>query len=246
MIWTQLDLAGHPADVYAPPGGSLRFGVLFLHPASFMLHPCQALGPAFTRLFDELNLACLCPHGGLSWWADRLCPDFDPGRTAERYLLDSVVPFFAQHWKLGPRAIGLLGIEMGGQGALRLAFKYPDRFPVVSAISPAIEYDRLYGRGSPLDEMYDSKEQCRQDTALLHIHPVQQPPHLFFCAHPADPDWYRGCDRLHEKLSALGVAHTCDLTGPAVRSAEEYEEHMAERAVRFLVAGLEQESRRLL
>src|SRR5262249_19738543 len=133
--------------------------------------------PAFTRLFDALRLACVCPQGQRSWWADRICPEFDPQLTAERYLLDHVLPFFHSRWGFGPRAVGLLGISMGGQGALRLAFKYPARFPVAAAISPAIEYHQLYGQGPPLDEMYDSKEQCRQDTALLHVSPLQFPPH---------------------------------------------------------------------
>src|SRR5438874_8311971 len=59
--------------------------------------------------------------------------------------------------------------------------------------------------GTSLGEMYDSKEQCRQDTALMHIHPSEHPPHVFFAIDPEDADWYRGNDRLHEKLGALGV-----------------------------------------
>ena len=134
---------------------------------------------------------------------------------------------------------------MGGQGALRLAFKHPELFPAVAAISPAIEYHELYGRGTPLDEMYDSKEQCRQDTAIMHVHPTHYPPHLFFCVDPDDP-WYRGSDRLHEKLGALGVPHTPDLSTRAGGHSPEYFHHVADRAVRFVVAGLEQEARRLL
>jgi S-formylglutathione hydrolase FrmB len=94
--------------------------------------------------------------------------------------------------------------------------------------------------------MYDSKEQCRQDTALLHIHPSQYPPHIFWCIDPDDVDWYRGCDRLHEKLSALGIPHEMDMTTRAAGHSWDYFERMAEGAVRFLAAGLEQESRRLL
>src|SRR5258708_16625000 len=58
-------------------------------------------------------------------------------------------------------------------------FPYTTLFrSVVAAIAPAIVYHELYGRGSPLDALYDSKEQCRQDTAVLHIHPSQYPPAL--------------------------------------------------------------------
>jgi S-formylglutathione hydrolase len=240
--WSTETIAGKPADVYDLPERR-RFGILYLHGVGL---ETLIERPAFTRLFDELKLACVCPHGQRCWWGDRVCPEFDPHLSPERYLLESVLPFFAQRWSLGPRAIGLLGISMGGQGALRLAFKRPDLFPAAAAIAPAIDYHELHGRGTPLDAMYDSKEQCRQDTALLHIHPSQYPPHLFFCIDPADTAWYRGNDRLHEKLSALGIPHEADLATRAGGHSWDYFNHMAKRAIRFLHAGLEQESRRLL
>ncbi len=241
--WYSADIAGKPADVYTPPGGRPRFGVLYLHP--FGLETLVG-NTAFTRLFDELRLGCVCPHAGRCWWADRVCRDFDPVLTPERFLLDHVVPYFQTTWGLAPPGIALLGISMGGQAALRLAFKHPRTFPVAAAISSAIEYHELYGLGYAIDDMYDSKEQCRQDTALLHVHPAHYPPHLFFAIDPTDIDWYRGNDRLHEKLAALGIPHEYDLTTRAGGHSWQYFNALADRAVRFLTAALEQESRRLL
>src|SRR5262249_50732542 len=103
-----------------------------------------------------------------------------------------------------------------------------------------------YGEGTPLDEMYDSREQCRQDTAVLHVDPTQYPRHIFFCIDPGDTNWLRGNDRLHEKLAALGVPHTTDFTTRAGGHSWDYFNHMAGPVERFVVAGLEQESRRLL
>jgi S-formylglutathione hydrolase len=242
--WQRLEIGGKPADVYEPPGVSApRFGVLFLHAVGLETLVDNA---TFSRLFERFKFACVSPHGGRCWWADKVCPEFDPVVTAEKHLLQHVVPFFRERWHLTPRSIGLLGISMGGQGALRLAFKHPELFPVAAAISPAIEYQELYGDGTPIDVMYDSKEQCRQDTALMHVPPFHPPPHLFFCIDPGDLRWYRGNDRLHEKLNALGVAHTCDLITQAGGHSWQYFDHMAEPALQFLYTGLEQESRRLL
>ena len=242
--WTEAPIAGKQVDVYEPPAARrARFAVLYLHGSG--LETLRG-NPTFTRLFDEHGLACVCPHGQRCWWADRICAEFDRGLTPERFLLDRVVPSIQEHWGLAPPAIGLLGVSMGGQGALRLAFKHPRRFPVAAAISPALDYHERYGEGSPLDAMYDSKEQCRQDTALMHVHPYEVPPHLFFCIDPDDERWQRGNDRLHEKLNALGIPHTADLTSRAGGHSWDYFNHMAGPAVRFLVAGLEHESRRLL
>ncbi|HWG44165.1 MAG TPA: alpha/beta hydrolase-fold protein [Gemmataceae bacterium] len=242
--WSRLDIGGKPADVYdLAESVKPRFGILHLHGAGLETLTDR---PAFTRLFDELRLVCVCPHGQRSWWGDRVCVAFDPQMTPERYLLQSVVPFFAERWGITPRGIGIQGISMGGQGALRLAFKYPHVFPVVAGIAAAIEYHELYGQGTPIDDMYDSKEQCRQDTAPMHIHPSKYPPHIFFAIDPTDAAWFRGNDRLHEKLSALGVPHEIDLTTRAGGHSWDYFNRMAERVVRFVHHGLEHESRRLL
>ena len=244
--WTLADVAGKPADTYDPAGPARpRFGVLYLH--GYGLETLR--GPhadAYTRLFDELHLACVCPHGQHSWWGDRVCPEFDATLTPERHVLDNVLPYFRERWGLSERTVGLTGVSMGGQGALRLAFKYPDVFPVVAGISSAIEYHELYGQGTLIDDTYDSKEQCRQDTVPMHVHPSKFPPHVLFCIDPDDQPWLRGNDRLHEKLNALGVTHEIDFTTRAGGHSWAYFSHVADRVVRFLVAGLEQESRRLL
>jgi S-formylglutathione hydrolase len=241
--WTVADVGGRPADVYEPANEARpRLAVLYLHDADGQTLRGHA---AFTRPFDELRLGCVCPHGGQSWWADRVSPDFGPHLRPERYLLDRVVPYFRARWGVEPRAVGLLGIGMGGQGALRLAFKHPKTFPVAAGLGSAIDYHELYGRGTPLDDMYDSKEQCRQDTTPLHVHPSDYPPHLFFAVDPDDP-WYRGNDRLHEKLGALGVAHEIDFSTRVGAHGWGYFDALAGRAVRFVHDGLVHESRRLL
>jgi S-formylglutathione hydrolase FrmB len=72
------------------------------------------------------------------------------------------------------------------------------------------------------------------------------PPHIYFAIDPDDDAWVRGNDRLHEKMNALGVEHTADLTTRAGGHSWQYFEHMADPVVRFLVNGLDAESRRLL
>ncbi len=242
--WTLEKIADKPADVFEPEmAGRPRFGMLFLHPLGL---ETLANNRTYTNLFAARKIPCVCPHVGRSWWTDRACNEFDPHLTPEAHLLKNVLPFFEQRWNLKPRSIGVFGISMGGQGALRLAFRHPQIFPVAAGIASAIDFHELYDEGGPLAEMYDSKEQARQDTALMHIHPYQYPPHLFFCIDPNDHPWYRGNDRLHEKLNALGVPHTHDLTTEAGGHSWAYFDQMAEPTLRFLTEGLEKESRRLL
>lgn len=241
-MWQSLTIAGKTADVFDPPARP-RFGVIFLHGIGLETLKDNA---TYTALLQAHKLACVCPHGQRSWWLDRVCPEFDTAVSPERFLLESVVPFCRERWKLAPRALGVFGISMGGQGALRLALRHPQTFPAAAGIASALDFHEGYGQGTPLDDMYTSKEQCRQDTALLHIHPNDWPPHLFFCIDPEDVAWYRGNDRLHEKLNALGVPHTIDFTTSHGGHSWDYFDHMAAPTLRFLAEGLEKESRRLL
>lgn len=241
--WDQIELAGHRVDVYPPTEQPPAGVVMFLHGWGL---ETLADAPEFTRVLDELGLPSVCPMGGRSWWVDRLCPEFDPALTPQDFLLDHVLPWVEREWGIAPPRVALLGISMGGQAALRLAFRFPDRFPTVAAISAAIDYHELYGRGTAIDHMYESKEHCRHDTATLHVDPERYPPHIFFAIDPTDVDWYRGNDRLHEKLSALGIEHECDLTTRAGGHSWDYFNSQAEPALRFLHRGLLSRRRRLV
>ena len=241
--WTRTEIAGKPADVFDPPEGSPRFGVLYLHPVGV---ESIADNVAYTAELARHRLACCAPFGARSWWSDRVCPEFDPTLTAEQHVLKNVLPWMRERWNLSSRSIAVVGISMGGQGAVRLGFKHPDTFPVVASVAGAFDYHEWYSQGTPIDTMYRSKEACRQDTALLHINPGKYPPHIWFACDPDDTDWYRGNDRLHEKLSAIGIPHTTDLTTEAGGHAWAYFDTMARPMFEFVTTALETQSRRLM
>ncbi|MBW8885609.1 MAG: esterase, partial [Planctomycetia bacterium] len=102
-----------------------------------------------------------------------MCLEFDPKISAQRHVLENVLPFIETQLSAKPPRIGLLGTSMGGQGGLRLAYKFPQLFPVVAAISPAIDFQLRYNEGDEtIPQMYPDPEAARQDTAILHVHPL--------------------------------------------------------------------------
>jgi pimeloyl-ACP methyl ester carboxylesterase len=234
-------VAGKTCDVFEPsrPG---PFALLFLHGIG---RETLAVNPVWSALLEQHGLRTICPHGQRCWWVNRVCLEFDPECTPERYLLQQVVPYMAERWKVEPPKIGLCGISMGGQGALRLAMKWPNRFPVVAALAAAIDFQNWYGRGTTLDAMYPDKEAVRQDSVPLHVHPLNWPRQLLFAVDPADREWLDGNRRLHEKLAALGIPHEFDFQTRAGGHSWEYCNHQARRVIEFLHRGLESESLRL-
>jgi pimeloyl-ACP methyl ester carboxylesterase len=243
-IWSELIVGGHPCYAYVPPEPSPHGGtVMYLHGVHLGRLDER---PAFARLFDRYGLRCIAPVTQRSWWTDRICTEFDPGVSAERHVLDRVLPWLAEHWSVTPPRIALFGTSMGGQGALRLAYKHPNVFPIAAAISPAIDYQMRMEDGDPtLDQMYRDEEQARQDTATLHIHPLNWPRHQWFCCDPVDYRWHESAERLRSKLYSLGVPHMCDLETSGGGHSWEYYERMAEPAFRFIVDALERERLRV-
>jgi S-formylglutathione hydrolase len=234
--WNRILIADHPADVFDVGSGAPPFVLLFLHDED---GSTPVTNPSFTAKLNGRKLRCVAPHAGRSWWVDRVCSEFDAALTPEKHILDNVIPWMQSTWQLGPRSIAVAGVGMGGQGAVRLGFRHAASFPVVASIAGAFDFHERYGHGTPLDDMYPSREHARQDTAILHISGHDWPVHIWFACPPESP-WHRGNDRLHEKLAAMGVPHTADLDTSG--TPEQFFTPM----LAFVVAGLDRESRRLV
>ena len=154
------------------------------------------------------------PITGRSWWSDRICREFDPQVSADKYVRAQRDAVYSRALRRRPPRIALLGTSMGGQGALRFSFRYPAQFPIVAAMSPAIDHQVRYyeeGEDGTLAEMYDSPEAMRQDTATLHVHPLNWPRNMWFCCDPTDYRWHESTERMRSKLAASGIPYDCDL-----------------------------------
>jgi len=243
--WSEVDVAGHACEIYEPaepnPHG---YVVMYLH-GVHLNHLSDK--PAFVREFDRHGLRVICPRTERSWWADRICQEFDPHVTAERYVVEHVLAWIGERWEARPPRIALLGTSMGGQGSLRISFKHPRLFPVVAAISPAIDYHTRMDEGDEtLPLMYSDVEAARQDTAILHVHPLNWPRNMWFACDPTDVRWHEGAERLRMKLAALGIPFEYDLETSGGGHGFEYYNRMAEKAVGFIVNRLESERLRVV
>lgn len=239
--WRQVAVAGHPCDVYEPPRRNEHdYAVIYLHGIHLKGLTDNA---AFSGEFARHGLPVLAPHTGRSWWTDKICPEFDPRLSAERHVLDHVVPYAAERFGARPPRMALLGTSMGGQGALRFAFKFPNVFPIVAALAPAIDYQlRFYEDDEEtLPAMYADAEAVRQDTATLHVHPLNWPRNTWFASDPEDHRWHDSAQKLRMKLWALGIPHECDLETSAGGHGWAYYNAMAPAALQFIAARLEAE-----
>ncbi len=241
--WSTVTIAGKQADVYDPakpsPDG---LAVLHLHG-----HGLTTLrdNPVFSAALERHGLPAICPHGQRSWWTDVVCEEFDAGMTPLDFLSEQIIPFITERWNVVSPGIGLTGISMGGQGVLQLAYRQARKFPVVAAISPAVDFHNWHGQGLPLDEMFANREAARQATATLQIHPLDWPRHQLLVCDPDDIDWFEGVERLSMKLSSSGIPFDLDIETRAGGHSWDYFHHMADRVIDFVADRLQRVARRI-
>ena len=94
--WSDIELSGHPCDVFEPQSPiAHNYAIVYLHGVHLTRLVDQ---PTFTELFERHGLPVIAPMTARSWWTDKICPEFDPQLTAERHVLDNVVPYVRERW----------------------------------------------------------------------------------------------------------------------------------------------------
>ena len=137
-------------SIYLPPAYSSQSRASF--PTIYFLH--RKLGDESTeahvfsdwlRSGGSLSAIVVFPNGGRnSKYMDSLPgSEMDGKIMMETALTQELVPYIDAHYRTiqNPEGRSIQGFSMGGMGALRLAFAYPNLFGHVYAFNPAVDDD---------------------------------------------------------------------------------------------------------
>lgn len=234
VAWSSDTLSEKPADIFIPDGSESPTGaVVFLHGYDGVTIRDN---PAFSAELQQHRLACVCPHGPQCWWTDRLFEPFDVAISPIEYLAQQIPEYCRNRWGFESDRIGLTGVEMGGQGALQLAYRRARKFTIVAAISPKIDFETWYGHGTSLDQIFPNREAARQATATLHIHPLDWPKHQLLLCDPADHYCIDGVITLASKLSSTGIPFDSDFQTTHGGFGWAYANAMAATAIGYIAS----------
>lgn len=233
--WQTIDLEGIPVDLWEPSQTTGPGALLYLHGYR---GETPVTHPGLAEVLTASGLPVLAPRGGRSWWLDRESGEFQHELTPLQFLRGPVAAECDRRWGIGSPLIGVIGLSMGGQGALQLAYRYPREFPCVAAISPAVDFQDIFGRGFQIEELFPSAEAARQETVTLRMNPLSWPKHQFLASDPLDLQWHPGAVRLYSKLTSSGIPCEADLETSLGGHTWNYFTHQLQRGVRFLQESL--------
>ena len=161
----------------------------------------------------------LAPAGGHSFYINSA----DGKVRYEDFLMKEFLPQMETKYRgEGSRATrGITGISMGGYGALRLAFKYPNEFAAVSAQMPALVTDvpeNLNGGGpgsptgmmgdvfgSPFNRAYFERNNVFSFAKSDPVAELKRLKIYFDVGNNDDYGFDRGAEKLHQLLDSRGV-----------------------------------------
>jgi len=162
------------------------------------------------------------------------------------FFLTEFLPFIETHYRVlrERRSRGITGLSMGGYGALRFAFAYPERFGSVSAQSPALmtespreldadlrnagPFARLLGSvfGDPINVAHWNANNpfllARKHQAELRTQAI-----YFNCGEQDDYGFEVGAEALNKQLVAEKIPHQFHLY-PGGHNAEYFLSHLGE------------------
>ncbi|MDR1166842.1 MAG: DUF459 domain-containing protein [Deltaproteobacteria bacterium] len=125
-------------------------------PTVFLLHGVQEdqnvwkdrLGRSLLDLAQALNVNLVMPDGEpFGWYLDS---PFKKNSRQELYLTQELLPDLLRRFQIDPARVGIMGVSMGGHGALTLALKNPGLFRAVGSIGGVTDLE-LHREGSALD-----------------------------------------------------------------------------------------------
>ena len=215
----------------------------FFHPATIRIKPAAIPCSIFFTASEKTNSSSLIPAAGTSiqdLWDQKRIGEFliatpaadrsfyinsRDGRVRyEDFFAKEFSPFIESHYRIrADRAHrGITGVSMGGYGALRFAFRYPQLFGSVSAHSaalianlpriemPGTQQNALsFALGGAFGNPFDPAFWKRNSPfTIVRNRPRLVGMHIYFdCGTEDDYGFNNGAQAFHDLLLSRGIPH---------------------------------------
>lgn len=136
----------------------------------FLLHGYTGKGDCWVPewLCDKYNFAVVCPSGENGFWLNGL----STGHAYQSFVAEELVDYVRKTFGLAktPEDTYVMGMSMGGFGALHFALAYPEIFGKCAPLSSALIHNEVAkmkpGEGNPVAN-YDYYRECFGEPSKL-------------------------------------------------------------------------------
>ncbi|MDE1191212.1 MAG: alpha/beta hydrolase family protein [Arachidicoccus sp.] len=159
---------------------------------------------------DAYHIIVVCPDGGFSSWY------FDSPKDSiwkfETYIAKEVPAYIDQHYHTIPdrEHRGIVGLSMGGHGAMYLAIKHKDFFGTCASMSGGVDFTPFpdnWEIAKHLGKYEDNKELWEQNT-VNYWSGFLKDKELAISFECGTDDFFINVNRaLHQKLLSLKITH---------------------------------------
>ena len=146
VVYFKSNLAGKilPYGVVLPPGYGLITSRRTRYPILFLLHGWSGdynswtKQTALTQYAAEYQMIIVTPEGGNGWYTDSATV---PSDQYEAYVMRELIADVDSRFRTiaDRRGRSIAGVSMGGYGALKFGFKYPEKFSFAASMSGALD-----------------------------------------------------------------------------------------------------------
>ena len=163
-----------------------------------------------STLTDQYQMIIVCPDGGYAGWY--LDSPINKDSQYESYIAFDVVDYIDKNYPTIANGKGraLCGLSMGGQGALNLLAKYPDKFAAAGSMSGVMELEsasKKYGIIQLLGDFEEYPERWKQNSCLYMVEKLVGKEKGIILECGVKDRYLAGNRKLHSRLLALNIDH---------------------------------------
>lgn len=133
-----------PYGVVLPPGYFLITSRRIHYPVLYLLHGWRGDYSSWTKqaaliqYAAEYQMIVITPEGGNGWYTDSATV---PSDQYEAYVVRELITDVDSRFRTiaDRRGRSIAGVSMGGYGALKFGFKYPEKFSLAASMSGALD-----------------------------------------------------------------------------------------------------------
>ncbi|MEQ8822006.1 MAG: alpha/beta hydrolase-fold protein [Sumerlaeia bacterium] len=186
-------------------------------PVLYVLHGAWGSNrdwPSQTDIIEraaDYRLILVFPDGGeFGWYLDS---PIEKDSQYESYMIGELIPLIDRMFPTtGTReGRGIMGLSMGGHGAMTLAAKHPDTFASASSLSGILNITNHPDKWHMLGRLgsYEENTESWEDNSAWHLAPAFQDTDiaLLFDSGTSDTAAIGDNRQFHDRLTDLGVPH---------------------------------------